>query len=69
MRGEVRTSFAFCPFYLQVPTTHGSEVQTPMEDQSANSSPAPQRGRNTAEYLYQGATILAALLLVLSAAV
>jgi hypothetical protein len=40
-----------------------------VSDNSANATPALRHVRNPADYLYQGATILAALLLVLSAAV
>ena len=42
-----------------------------MTEKTANSisDPRQQKPRNMAEYLYQGATVVAALLLVLSAAV
>ena len=42
-----------------------------MTEKTANSisESLQQKQRNTAEYLYQGATVVAALLLVLSAAV
>jgi hypothetical protein len=64
----VRTSFAFCPLYLEFPAGNRDGVQSAVKDDSSN--PISSRpARITAEQLYQGATILAALLLVLSAAV
>jgi hypothetical protein len=39
------------------------------ETANPNSMPLQEKPRNLAEYLYQGATVVAALLLVLSAAV
>jgi hypothetical protein len=67
----VRTRQFSCPVVFQLRGGRRKEKSrvTDISENSANSNPALRSGRNTADYLYQGATILAALLLVLSAAV
>ncbi len=58
---------AFRPYFkLRFPDQRWEKSQ--VTNTLANSN-SPQPARITADYLYQGATILAALLLVLSAAV
>jgi hypothetical protein len=61
--------FSSVPF--SIPPLGEAEEQIKMTEKTANSisESLQQKQRNTAEYLYQGATVVAALLLVLSAAV
>ena len=65
-----KTSASFRPSYCQFHLGEAEE-QTKMTEKTANSisEPRQQKQPNTAEFLYQGATVVAALLLVLSAAV
>jgi hypothetical protein len=68
-RGREITA-AFHPFYFQFPSGRGGGAsQMPEKTPNSISDPHQQKQRNTAEFLYQGATVVAALLLVLSAAV
>jgi hypothetical protein len=71
---DVTTSLALWFVLSASPPTNGGEAMTPMIDRFTKSNPEVRRftNRRAADYLYrlyQGATIAAALLLVLSAAI
>jgi hypothetical protein len=69
MRGEVRSSLAFGPFCPQMPDD--GVFRSEMKDKANNSKSLDEKSSDgrSADYLYQCATIAAALLLVLSAAI
>lgn len=70
----MKTSLAFISYHSQLPDWKTRREQLQMKDTSANSKvvipPAPlSNERKAGDYLYQGATLVAALLLVLSAVI